>query len=275
MPELPEVEVTRRSIAPALVGHRLTRVVARVPALRYPLPADLGRMLEHRRLADITRRGKYLLLNFDPGHLLIHLGMSGTLRLLPAQHPPQKHDHLDLSFDIPGSIAPLLRLHDPRRFGAVLWIEGDPLRHPLLASLGVEPLSAPFDAAWLQQTLAQRRTAIKPTLMNNRLIVGIGNIYAAESLFRAGIDPRRVAASLNRAELQRLVESIQTTLHAAIDAGGSSLRDFIHTDGAPGEFQQQYFVYGRQGLPCRLCGTSVLKLQQGQRSTGYCPQCQR
>ncbi|MBI5899398.1 MAG: bifunctional DNA-formamidopyrimidine glycosylase/DNA-(apurinic or apyrimidinic site) lyase [Rhodocyclales bacterium] len=274
MPELPEVEVTRRGIEPSLNGQAVVGVVARVPALRYPLPPDLGALIVGRRLTGVARRGKYLLLDFGRGHLLIHLGMSGSLRLVTASQPAAKHDHLDLLFG--RKDRPLiLRMRDPRRFGAVLWLEGDAEAHPLLKVLGVEPLTGEFDAIWLKRELAGLKAAIKPTLMDSHRIVGIGNIYASESLFRAGIDPRRAAGSVSRKRLEKLVPAIKATLSAAIAAGGSSLRDFIHSDGGSGYFQQQYFVYGRRGEPCRVCGRAIRELRQGQRATFYCAGCQK
>ena len=274
MPELPEVEVTRRGIAPALTGLRIAAVRARVPALRYPVPAKLGRLLAERRLDAVHRRGKYLLLDFGTGHLLIHLGMSGSLRLVTTDKPAEKHDHLDLVFSGRGGDT-ALRLRDPRRFGAVLWLDGDPTRHPLLASLGIEPLDDAFTPEWLANALRGLTAPIKTTLMDSHRIVGIGNIYASESLFRAGIDPRRPAGTISRPRLARLVPAIKQTLSAAIAAGGSSLRDFIRSDGSSGYFQQQYFVYGRTGEPCRACGRPIRELRQGQRATFYCPRCQR
>lgn len=274
MPELPEVEVTLRGIAPTLTGARVTGVICRAAALRYPMPARLDKSLKGHRLIAAIRRGKYLLLDFGHGHLLIHLGMSGSLRLVATTLPAEKHDHFDLVFDVRGkSVA--MRLRDPRRFGAILWLRGDPFQHALLAVLGIEPLSDDFNAAWLKNRLAGLSAAIKPTLMDSHRIVGIGNIYASESLFRAGIDPRRAAGRISRRRLERLVASIKTTLAAAIDAGGSSLRDFIKSDGSSGYFQQQYFVYGRGGEPCRVCGTPIRELRQGQRATFFCARCQR
>ncbi len=270
MPELPEVEVTRRGIAPDLVGRRLASADFRVPALRYPLPHEERSQFVGRRLVSITRRGKYLLLDFGSGHLLIHLGMSGSLRLVPALTPPDKHDHVDLVF---GRTA--LRLRDPRRFGAMRWIEGDPMQHPLMAVLGMEPLTADFTAAWLKAQLQGLKAPIKPTLMDGHRLVGVGNIYASESLFRARIDPRTPAGKISLQRLERLVPVIKATLTAAIEAGGSSLRDFIQSDGSSGYFQQQYFVYGRTGKPCRVCGRPIRELRQGQRATFHCPHCQR
>ena len=275
MPELPEVEVTRRGIEPPLAGHAVTGVVVRTPRLRYPFPADLARQLVGRTLAGIARRGKYLLLDFGNGTLLLHLGMSGSLRLLPGgakAAPAQKHDHFDLVFG-----ATVLRLRDPRRFGAVLWLPADDdiRRHALLAQLGIEPLGEEFTPRWLFDATRGRKTAIKPLLMDSHLVVGIGNIYASESLFRAGIDPRTAAGRIGLRRYERLVPEIRATLEAAIAAGGSSLRDFIHSDGSSGYFQQQYFVYVRTGEPCRICGKPIRTLRQGQRATFYCGHCQR
>jgi formamidopyrimidine-DNA glycosylase len=274
MPELPEVEVTRRGIAPTLTGNRVFAVITRTPALRYPLPETLEQKLGGQRLVAVIRRGKYLLLDFGLGHLLIHLGMSGSLRLVPANLPAEKHDHFDLVFDIKRSKV-ALRLRDPRRFGAILWLADDPLRHPLLATLGIEPLTDEFSAGWLKRELSGLSAAIKPTLMDGHRVVGIGNIYASESLFRAGIDPRTPAGKISLKRLERLVPVIKVTLAAAIDAGGSSLRDFIHSDGSSGYFQQQYFVYGRSGEPCRVCGRPIRELRQGQRASFYCAGCQK
>ncbi len=270
MPELPEVEVTRRGIAPALVGHAVSDVRLRTPMLRYPVPEDLPRRLRGKVLRAIERRGKYLLFDFGDGRLLLHLGMSGSLRIVPSVTPAGKHDHVDLVF-----ADTALRLRDPRRFGALLWLNGDPAAHALLADLGLEPLSPEFTAAALHGRLAGRRQAIKQALMDSHLVVGVGNIYASESLFRAGIDPRRPAGRVSRQRLERLVAAIRETLQASIAAGGSSLRDFIGSDGSAGYFQQQYAVYGRTGEPCRICGSLIRSLRQGNRATFYCPRCQR
>ncbi len=270
MPELPEVEVTRLGLLPEFVGRSVSDVVLRAPALRYPLPKGLGRRLVGTRLRGISRRGKYLLLGFDSGHLLIHLGMSGSLRVVAADLPAEKHDHVDLAFG-----DKVLRLRDPRRFGAMLWLTGDPAGHSLIAVLGMEPLSDEFTPANLRERLAGRKTAIKQALMDSHIVVGVGNIYASESLFRAGIDPRRAAGSIAPARLARLVPAVRSTLQDAIAAGGSSLRDFIHSDGSSGYFQQFHDVYGRAGEPCRACGTAIRSLRQGGRATYYCPHCQR
>jgi formamidopyrimidine-DNA glycosylase len=270
MPELPEVEITRRGLLPALSGRTADSIVMRSPALRYPLPRKLGALLAGRKLLGIDRRGKYLLFRFEGGTLIVHLGMSGSLRLVPAAEPAGRHDHLDLVFG-----ATALRLRDPRRFGAVLWEKGDVASHPLIASLGLEPLADAFTPAWLHAATRGRSTAIKLFLMDSRMIVGVGNIYASESLFRARIDPRTPAGRLSPARCARLVPAVRETLEAALAAGGSTLRDFMHSDGSSGWFQLRHFVYGREGEPCRVCGAKVKAERQGQRSTFFCPRCQR
>lgn len=268
MPELPEVEVTRRGLAPALVGQVLTGVVVRNPSLRFPVPADwqhvVGGVLE-----SLERRGKYLLFRFRPGCVIVHLGMSGSLRQVLADKVVEKHDHVDLVF---GDQA--VRLRDPRRFGAVLWQEGEGARHSLLSKLGIEPLSSAFTGELLHSLTRQRQAAIKQVIMDAHTVVGVGNIYASESLFRAGILPSTPACQLSPEQCRRLSEAIRDTLEAALAAGGSTLRDFIQSDGSSGYFQQQLYVYGRAGLVCRLCGTPILSQRQANRSTFYCPRCQ-
>lgn len=270
MPELPEVEITRRGLQPTLSGRKITSIVVRNPALRYPLPDNLGWILAGRTLRAIGRRGKYLLFEFEGGTLIVHLGMSGSLRLVPPAEPPDKHDHLDLVFG-----AKALRLRDPRRFGAVLWESGDVSMHRLIAPLGIEPLSREFTGEWLFAATRGRKTAIKLLLMDSHTIIGIGNIYASESLFRARIDPRTPAGRLSRQRCERLAPAIRETLEAALAAGGSSLRDFIHSDGSSGWFQQHHSVYDRNGEPCRVCGVRVRAIRLGQRSTFFCPRCQQ
>lgn len=270
MPELPEVETTCRGIRPAIDGATFSGVVVRNGRLRVPVPADLGSRLAGERLRGVRRRAKYLLLDFAAGSVIVHLGMSGSLRVVDAVQPPGAHDHVDLVF---GDRA--LRLRDPRRFGLVVWQAGDALAHPLLAKLGMEPLDEAFTARWLQRELAGVRTAIKLALMDGHRVVGVGNIYASESLFRAGIDPLTPAGSLGLRRLGRLVEAVRATLHEAIEAGGSTLRDFVGGDGRKGYFQLNYFVYGREGLPCRVCATTVQRMVCGQRATFFCPRCQR
>ena len=269
MPELPEVEVTRRGIAPQLAGRVISGVSVREPRLRWPVPKEVHR-LAGRTVRAVRRRGKYLLLDCGDGHLILHLGMSGSLRVLPHGTPAQKHDHFDLLLG-----DRVLRLRDPRRFGAVLWTTADIDGHPLLAHLGVEPLSRALQPAHLHRLTRAHRAAIKQFLMDGRRIVGVGNIYANESLFRARINPRRPANRLSLAQCQDLSREIKRTLQAAIRAGGSSLRDYVGADGAAGYFQQRYWVYDRAGQKCRRCGTPIRKISQGQRSTYYCPTCQR
>jgi formamidopyrimidine-DNA glycosylase len=270
MPELPEVEITRRGIAAFVEGRTVTGVVVRNRRLRWPVPRDLARRLSGRTVQRVLRRGKYLLLDCGTGWLIVHLGMSGSLRITESGAKLHPHEHFDLVF---GRMA--LRLRDPRRFGAVLWTSGDVGSYPLIARLGVEPLSPGFSGAWLHAATRRRRTGIKGLLMNAAIVVGVGNIYANESLFRAGISPRTPAARLSRARCDKLVQAVVETLSAAIAAGGSSLRDFVHSDGGSGWFQQQYFVYSRTGLPCRVCGTLIRVARLGQRSTFWCPSCQR
>jgi formamidopyrimidine-DNA glycosylase len=271
VPELPEVETTRRGLAPHLEGRRIAALVVRDRRLRWPVPRDLPKKVAGSTIHGIARRGKYLLLDCGSGWMIVHLGMSGSLRVLPKDTPPGKHDHVDLVLES-GMMA---RLTDPRRFGALLWQTGDPHAHPLLVHLGPEPLEPGFDAAVLHARLRGRSAAIKASLMDSRIVVGVGNIYASESLYRAGIHPRTASGRVSLARCERLVESIRTTLGAAIEAGGSSLRDFVGAGGEPGYFQQNYFVYARETEPCRVCGTAIKALRQGQRATFYCPRCQR
>ena len=269
MPELPEVEVTRRGLAPHIAGRVISGVAVREPRLRWPVPKDVH-ALAGRTVRAVRRRGKYLLLDCGDGHLIVHLGMSGSLRVLARGTPAQKHDHFDLLLG-----DRILRLRDPRRFGAVLWTSADIERHPLLVHLGVEPLSRALHPARLHQLTRAHRTAIKQFLMDGRRVVGVGNIYASESLFRAGIDPRTPANRLSRERCARLARAIKDVLRAAIRAGGSSLRDFVGADGAAGYFQSRYWVYDRAGEKCRRCGAAIRRIQQGQRSTFFCPRCQR
>jgi formamidopyrimidine-DNA glycosylase len=269
MPELPEVEITRRGIAPVLRHRTITAVTVREPRLRWRVPAGLAATLLGTRIKAVRRRAKYLLLDCSTGTLIVHLGMSGSLRVVKAGEPPGPYDHFDLGV---GDLT--LRLRDPRRFGAVLWHTGDPARHPLLAHLGVEPLSPAFNGRLLHAATRGRRVAIKQALMDHKVVVGVGNIYASESLFRARVHPRTAAGRLSAARCELLAEAVRDTLQDALAAGGSSLRDFMHSDGSPGYFQQRHFVYGREGAPCRICGTPVRRIAQGQRSTWYCPDCQ-
>jgi formamidopyrimidine-DNA glycosylase len=271
MPELPEVETTLRGIAPHLNKQRVADVVIRNPKLRWPIPGNLPELLRGQTIRELRRRGKYLLVEFDHGTLILHLGMSGSLRIQPEGTTVEKHDHFDLVL----AAGQLLRLRDPRRFGAVLWHAGDVAQHPLLAALGPEPLEHNFDSEYLHRVTRSRSVAIKQAIMDGHLVVGVGNIYANEALFRAGIRPQLAANKLSLPRCQRLAQNIKEVLLEAIQQGGSTLRDFVHSDGSSGYFQQSYFVYGRTGEPCRVCGTSIKQIKQGQRSTFYCPACQR
>lgn len=269
MPELPEVETTCRGIAPHVAGRVVSAVSVRQPRLRQPIPADLAEHIVGQTVQAVERRAKYLLLRFAHGSLILHLGMSGSLRIVAAESPAQTHDHVDILF---GETA--LRLRDPRRFGMLLWHPGAPETHPLLAALGREPLEPGFDGAWLHQETRGRRTPIKQFLMDSHVLVGVGNIYASESLFRARIHPATPASRLGAARCDVLADAIRATLEDALAAGGSTLRDFVHSDGSPGYFQQQYFVYGRDGESCRVCGETIRRRVLGQRATFYCVRCQ-
>jgi formamidopyrimidine-DNA glycosylase len=274
MPELPEVEVTRRALAPHVEGQQIRAVTLRERRLRWPVPARLPQLLTQAPVLVLDRRGKYLLWRFAHGTLISHLGMSGTWRVHPAVAPPPRtHDHLDLQLD-----AHTLRLNDPRRFGALLWHPqraGPVERHALLAHLGVEPFDPAFDGAWLYARTRQRAAAIKLVLLAGDIVVGVGNIYASESLFRAGINPKLPARRLGLARCVALAAAIRAVLAEAIALGGSTLRDFYSGDGAEGYFMLDAGVYGRAGQPCRACGTPIRHVLQGQRATYYCPRCQR
>ncbi|HVF34670.1 MAG TPA: bifunctional DNA-formamidopyrimidine glycosylase/DNA-(apurinic or apyrimidinic site) lyase [Candidatus Saccharimonadia bacterium] len=270
MPELPEVETTRRGIAPHLVGQRIERLVARIPALRWPIPPSLARALRGREVHEVERRAKYLLLHVDPGAVLLHLGMSGSLQVLPRGTPLRAHDHVDFEL-VNGQ---LLRFNDPRRFGCVLW-QRRGTTHELLSNLGPEPLGASFDGEHLFRASRGRSAPVKHFLMDQRIVVGVGNIYAAEALFAAGIHPKRAAGRITLARYERLATEIRRVLEYAISRGGTTLRDFLAPDGAPGYFEQELFVYDRAGEPCRVCGTALRLADWGQRQTAYCPRCQR
>lgn len=277
MPELPEVEVTRRGVAPHLEGRVVEQVVLRREGLRWPFPPNLDALLSGRTILSTSRRGKYLLIHFEHGTLIVHLGMSGHLRVLPEGVELKKHDHFDLVVRGPEGRR-VLRLHDPRRFGAVLWHandDGELDQHILLRGLGVEPLEDGFSGALLHRETRKRSAPIKQVLLQGDIVVGVGNIYACESLFRAGINPKTAASRISRARYDRLADAIREILAAAIVQGGSTLRDFIAVNGQSGYFQQTYFVYDRAGVPCRNCGAPVRQIVQGQRSTFYCATCQK
>lgn len=239
--------------------------------LRWPIDAKIERAVRGRLVRGVDRRAKYLLIGFDAGTLIVHLGMSGSLRIVSAQTPPRPHDHWDLTTDT----GKVLRFHDPRRFGSLHWTSGDPLEHPLLAKLGPEPLSEDFDAEYLYRATRKRSVAIKQLLMNSHVVVGVGNIYANEALFRARIAPRRAAGRLTRAQAQALVHAVKSVLAEAIEIGGTTLRDYVDASGSPGYFKQKLFVYERAKQPCRVCKTPIKQFAQGQRSTYWCANCQR
>ncbi|MDO6562737.1 bifunctional DNA-formamidopyrimidine glycosylase/DNA-(apurinic or apyrimidinic site) lyase [Amphritea sp. 1_MG-2023] len=269
MPELPEVETTRRGIEPHLGGHTITALTVRQPKLRWPIPSQLAEWVVNHRINSVTRRGKYLLINLTGGAIMIHLGMSGSLYMVNADQPAAYHDHVDLLLDS----GQALRLTDPRRFGSVLWQpQGE--THALLEKLGPEPLSDDFSAEYLQQRCAGRKQAIKQFIMNSQVVVGVGNIYANEALFRAGIHPKRAAGHIAAARLNRLVDEIKLVLARAIEQGGTTLKDFVGGDGKPGYFKQQLNVYGRGGELCCHCKSTLKEIRLGQRSTVYCSECQ-
>ena len=271
MPELPEVETTRRGIEPWLVGRRIERLVVRQWRLRWRVPRSLPAKVAGTRVRAVGRRAKYLLVETDAGTLILHLGMSGSLRVLDAATPPLAHDHLDLVLDS----GRCLRFNDPRRFGCLLFTTREPARHKLIAGLAVEPLSAEFTGESLWRKSRRRRASIKAFIMDSRVVAGVGNIYASEALFRAGIRPRLAAGRVSRVRMERLVAAIRDVLNEAIGAGGTTLRDYVDAEGMPGYFSQRLFVYERTGKPCRRCRTPVRQLTQGQRSTYWCPRCQR
>lgn len=277
MPELPEVETTRAGISAHILDHKIIRVIVRENRLRWPIPDCLDKVLLKKRFQRIERRGKYLLLyaemaESDAGNgvVIIHLGMSGCLKIVDVNAAAVKHDHVDIIF----ANNRCLRLHDPRRFGALLWEPNDPMQHDLLKHLGPEPLDAEFDGTVLYKGSRGRRVAIKQFIMNSRIVVGVGNIYANEALFMAGIDPLRCAGRISKARYQQLALAIKQVLNAAIQSGGTTLRDFYASDGQPGYFSQQLKVYGRDGQPCVTCSKPISLVKQHQRATYYCRRCQ-
>jgi formamidopyrimidine-DNA glycosylase len=271
MPELPEVETTRRGIAPLAVGRCVANLKLYDRRLRWPVPVSLPKRVVGLRISGLDRRSKYLLFRFDPGTLLVHLGMTGSLRAYTDAPPRMPHDHVDLVLDS----GVTLRYRDPRRFGAMLWVPPPVEAHPLLAGLGPEPFAPEFDASYLWGATRRRTTAIKLALMDNHLVVGVGNIYANEALFRAGIRPTRTVDRVAKSRYQTLVGEVRATLADAIAKGGSTLRDYVDSRGEPGYFQLDYGVYGREGLPCRVCGTAITRVRLGGRSTYFCRRCQR
>jgi formamidopyrimidine-DNA glycosylase len=271
MPELPEVETTRRGIAPALIGRRVIDVIVRDRRLRWPIPAHFEATVKHQVIRRVERRAKYILIGFDTGTMILHLGMSGSLRVLDAIVPPRLHDHWDLYVDS----GKVLRFHDPRRFGSAHWTEANPLEHKLLAKLAPEPLSDEFDAEYLFRATRKRGVAVKQFIMNSQAVVGVGNIYASEALFRARLAPRRAARRVTHAQAAALSRAIKEVLAEAIEIGGTTLRDYVNADGIPGYFRQKLFVYERAGETCRVCKARIKQFTQGQRSTYWCSVCQR
>ena len=272
MPELPEVETTRRGVAPLAVGRRVEVLKVYDRRLRWSVPASLPRRIAGRTIDTVDRRSKYLLFRFADDTLLVHFGMTGSLRAhtgVPPERVP--HDHVDIVLDS----GVTLRYHDPRRFGAMLWLPPPADAHPLLARLGLEPFDPACDAAYLWRLTRNRTAAIKLALMDNHLVVGIGNIYASEALFRAGIRPTAPAKRISKPRLARLVGEVRATLADAIAKGGTTLRDYVDSGGEPGYFQLDHLVYARKGLPCRVCGAVIRQIRQGGRATYYCPQCQK
>lgn len=270
MPELPEVETTRSGIEPHIQGRAIQKLVIRNPNLRWPVPNFLPDMIEGEVVQSVSRRGKYILLQLSMGSVMIHLGMSGSIRIVDPKHPVEKHDHLDFCF----SGGKVMRFTDPRRFGSVLWQPQGEI-HELLHKLGPEPLSDEFNVDYLKQKCEGRKTAIKQLIMDSHIVVGVGNIYATEALFLAGIDPRRVAGNIAKARLSELLIQIKKVLAAAIEQGGTTLKDFVGGDGKPGYFKQKLNVYGRKGEPCVQCMAPLSEVRLGQRSTVFCKHCQR
>lgn len=270
MPELPEVETTKRGIAPFVTGRTVTRVLLRRKNLRWPIPRAISTQLPGQRIDTVARRAKYLLLHTEAGSALLHLGMSGSLRIVDPNLPPRAHDHYDLVLDS----GKALRFNDPRRFGCLLWQKPGEV-HPLLRDLGPEPLGDAFDGDWLFALSRGRSAAVKSFLMDQSVVVGVGNIYASEVLFAAGVHPKRAAGAVSRARYARIAAEIRRILDYAITRGGTTLRDFIAPDGAPGYFEQELMVYGRANQPCKTCGTPIRAEAIGQRMTYWCPRCQR
>lgn len=270
MPELPEVEITRRGIVPHIQGQTVKNVIVRNAKLRWPVQPRLKKELRGKMINTVMRRAKYLLLYTSPGTVILHLGMSGSLRIVPADTPPQKHDHVDIIF----GNGKCLRLRDPRRFGAILWTRSDPYKHYLLKNIGPEPLGDEINGDYFFEQSRKRKTAIKHFVMNSRVIAGVGNIYACESLFRAGINPMMITKNITMDQCHRLSDAIGQVLNEAIKQGGTTLRDFKNSDGRPGYFKLSLRVYDRENQTCMVCGTLIARAVQQKRSTFYCPDCQ-
>ena len=271
MPELPEVETTLQGIKRHLKKNKVTEIIIRHPRLRWPIPTDLPNYITNQTVKKMSRRGKYILFEFATGTMILHLGMSGRVRVLEERLPPQKHDHVDIYFDN----KKYLRFTDPRRFGALLWTSADPAKHPLLAHLGPEPLTSAFDGTYLKKQAGKRKAPIKSFIMDSKMVVGVGNIYATEALFRAKILPQTAAGDISLASYKKLAAEIKAVLSEAIEQGGTTLKDFTKSDGSPGYFSIKLKVYGRGGKPCLRCGTILTLIRQGQRSTVFCGKCQK
>lgn len=271
MPELPEVETTVRGISPHILHKKITQVIIRQPKLRWQIKHDLQSDLAGQTIQHISRRGKYLLLASSNGVLIIHLGMSGSLQIVSPDIPPKKHDHFEIQF----ANGNALRFNDPRRFGAVVWTEENPEQHALLKKLGVEPLTKELKGKYLFDHSRKRKSSVKQFIMNHEIVVGVGNIYANEALFAAGINPKKAAGKITLEQYESLVKEIKIILKAAIKQGGTTVRNFLGGDGKPGYFVQQLKVYGCGDLPCKICKTKLKEIRLGQRSTVYCPQCQQ
>lgn len=270
MPELPEVETVRAGLAPILSGRRIGKVTVRCEQLRYPVPTELATTLSGARIREVRRRAKYLLIHTNRGCLIVHLGMTGTLQVVPQRRVAMKHDHVDIGI----GQGQMLRFRDPRRFGAVLWTEDEIHEHPLIVHLGPEPLQELFTGEWLYAKSRKRKAAVKTFIMDSKIVVGVGNIYASESLWRAGIHPKRAAGRISRARIDGLVAQIRNVLADAIRQGGTTLNDFQGADGELGYFAQELAVYGREGEPCLKCGNEIQRAVLGQRSTFWCSGCQ-
>ncbi|GMR00951.1 MAG: bifunctional DNA-formamidopyrimidine glycosylase/DNA-(apurinic or apyrimidinic site) lyase [Gammaproteobacteria bacterium] len=271
MPELPEVETSRRGIEPHLLNKTITGVTIRQHKLRWPIPKNLQSLARGKKILEVCRRAKYIYLKLDNGSIIIHLGMSGSLRICTDKTAAEKHDHIDITV----SNNTILRLRDPRKFGCVLWTPSDINEHKLIKPLGPEPLEQAFDAEYLHKKASSRQCSIKALIMNSHIVVGVGNIYASEALFRAGINPKRKAGNISLARIQKLVDAIKLTLDLAIKEGGTTLRDFTGISGQPGYFAQKLLVYGRNEKKCTQCGEPIKQFAQQARSTFYCPKCQR
>lgn len=271
MPELPEVETTRRGIEPLVTNKVVDHVLIHNDSLRWPVPQRLISLLPGERIDTVGRRSKYLLFQFPAGTMIVHLGMTGHLRVDSIQSEKRKHDHVEIVF----KDGTALRYNDPRRFGSILWTADDPLQHVRLANLGPEPFAAKFNASYLYNISRNRKVAVKPFLMDAHIVVGVGNIYASEALFRAGVSPLKPAGKVSKAAYGRLVEAVTVILNEAISAGGTTIRDFSNSEGKPGYFTQELRVYGRAGQACRSCDTLIKQVKLGQRSTFYCPRCQK